>query len=104
MKEISFSKKSKFIDQKDIEGGFVLACASKVRSNLIIDIPEVKKSKDKIEKGMLSIEKQKKYVGVNKNELSEIEIKPWILKETIEVEKPILGYSTSDVLQAYEID
>ncbi len=92
-----FSKKSKFIDQKDMEDGFVLACASKVRSNLIIDIPEVKKSKAKIEKGVLSIEKQKKYVGVNKNELSEIEIKPWILKETIEVEKPILGYSTSDI-------
>lgn len=92
-----FSKKSKFIDQNDAEAGFVLACLSKVKSNLIIDIPEVKKSKAKIEKGAFSIEKQKKYVSVNKNELSEIEIKPWIIKEIIEVEKPILGYSTSDI-------
>lgn len=92
-----FSKKTKFIDIKDRENGYVLSCTAKIKSDLVIQIPEFKKSKTGIEKGTFSIDKQKRYAGVSENELSEIEIKPWIIKETIEIEKPKLGYNTSDL-------
>lgn len=92
-----FSKKSKFIDIKDRENGYVLSCAAKIKSDLVIQIPEFKKTKTGIEKGAFSIDKQKRYTGVSENELSAIEIKPWIIRETIEIEKPKLGYNTSDL-------
>ena len=91
------SKKNKFIDIKDRENGYVLSCITKIKSDLVIQIPEFKKSKTGIEKGTFSIDKKKKYSGVSENELSGIEIKPWIIKETIEIEKPKLGYNTSDL-------
>ncbi|MHB1336924.1 MAG: ASKHA domain-containing protein [Candidatus Humimicrobiaceae bacterium] len=92
-----FSKKTKFIDIIDRKNGYVLSCITKIKSDLVIQIPEFKKSKTGIEKGTFFRDKQKRYAGVSENELSEIEIKPWVIKETIEIEKPKLGYSTSDL-------
>ncbi|MCL4377467.1 MAG: ASKHA domain-containing protein [Actinobacteria bacterium] len=91
------SKKSKFIDINDKENGYVLACASKIKSDLIVEIPEFKKTKTRIEKGAFSINKYKKYAAVSENEFSEVKINPWLIKETIKIEKPKLGYSTSDL-------
>ena len=89
------TKKSKFISTKEKEDGFVLSCQSKVESDLVVFIPEQKKAKVRIEEGRLVEKPSKNYTGISQNELSPVEIKPWILKETIKVEKPSISYSTS---------
>ncbi|PIU28238.1 MAG: hypothetical protein COT09_05600, partial [Candidatus Hydromicrobium americanum] len=91
------TKKSKFISSKEKENGYVLSCLSKVESDLIVEVPRQKKAVVKIEKGRFADIESKIYADISKDELSSVEIKPWIKKETIIVEKPSLSYGTSDL-------
>ena len=92
-----YSKRNKFIKGKEKEDGYVLSCLSKVRSDAVIFIPEKKKVRAKIEEGKFEIDKNKIYSGINTDELAAVEIKPWIIKERINVERPTLDYNTSDL-------
>jgi uncharacterized 2Fe-2S/4Fe-4S cluster protein (DUF4445 family) len=93
------TKKSKFISLKEKENGYVLSCLSRVESDLIVEVPEQKKVKAKIVDGRFADSEFKTYAGVSNDELSSVEIKPWIKKETIVVEKPSLSYGTSDLFR-----
>lgn len=91
------TKKSKFISLNEEKDGFVLACLSKVKSDLVVFIPKQEKVKAKIESGRFAEKPSKVYTGVSQKELSAVEIKPWIIKETVKVDKPSLSYGTSDL-------
>lgn len=91
------TEKSKFISSKEKKDGYVLSCLTRVKSDLTVFIPEPEKVKARIDEGRLAEKTSKIYTGISKKELSEVEIKPWILKETIKVEKPSLSYGTSDL-------
>ena len=91
------STDSKFVTSREKKEGFILSCQSKIRSDLVVLIPEQKKARAKIKKGESAKEPSKVYAGICQSELSSVEIKPWIVKETIEVEKPSLSYGTSDL-------
>lgn len=93
------TKKSRFISSKEKENGYVLSCLSKVESDLIIEVPRQKKAGVKIEKGRFADIESKIYADISKDELSAVEIKPWIKKGTIVVEKPSLSYGTSDLFR-----
>lgn len=95
--KVETKKSSKFITQKEKEDGFVLSCLTKVKSDLVVSIPTQKKEKGRIEKGELGEKLSKAYAGISKKELSSVEIKPWIVKEWIKVEKPSFSYGTSDL-------
>ena len=84
---------------KEKENGYVLSCLSKVESDLIIEVPRQKKAGVKIEKGRFADIESKIYADISKDELSAVEIKPWIKKGTIVVEKPSLSYGTSDLFR-----
>ncbi len=85
------SKKTKFISADKASEGFVLSCQAEIKSDLEVDIPEQKKAKAKIAEGM--------YKGISAEELEDIEIKPWIIKETIKVKEPSLSSGTSDLFR-----
>lgn len=93
------TKKSKFISPKQEEMGYVLSCLSKVKSDLIVEIPMRKKAGVKIEKGRFADIGSKIYADISKDEFSSVEIKPWIKRETVVVKKPSLGYGTSDLFR-----
>ncbi|MBU4314649.1 MAG: DUF4445 domain-containing protein [Actinobacteria bacterium] len=93
------TKKSKFISSKEKENGYVLSCLSKVESDLIVEVPRQKKAGVKIEKGRFADIESKIYADISKDELASVEIKPWIKKGTIVVEKPSLSYGTSDLFR-----
>jgi uncharacterized 2Fe-2S/4Fe-4S cluster protein (DUF4445 family) len=91
------TKRSKFISPKQKEAGYVLSCQSRIRSDLLVEIPKQKKEKAKIEKGRFADISSKSYSDISSDEFQSIEIKPWIKKETISVGKPSLSYGTSDL-------
>lgn len=93
------TKKSKFISSKEKENGYVLSCLSKVESDLIVEVLRQKKVVVKIEKGRFADIESKIYADISKDELASVEIKPWIKKGTIVVEKPSLSYGTSDLFR-----
>lgn len=93
------TKKSRFISSKEKENGYVLSCLSKVKSDLIVEIPMRKKAGVKIEKGRFADIESKIYADISKDEFSSVEIKPWIKRETVVVKKPSLGYGTSDLFR-----
>lgn len=93
------TKKSKFISSGEREKGYVLSCLSKVESDLIVEIPRRRKARAKIVEGRFTDAESKVYVGISKDELSSVEVKPWIKKKTIVVEKPSLSYGTSDLFR-----
>jgi len=93
------TKKTKLISPAEKEKGYVLSCLSKVESDLIVEIPPQHKVKAKIEKGKFTEIKSKEYLDINREELSKVEIKPWIKKVAIVVEKPSLSYGTSDLFR-----
>ncbi|MBC7332855.1 MAG: DUF4445 domain-containing protein [Actinobacteria bacterium] len=89
----------KFISKKEKENGFVLSCQARVKSDLVVYVPERVKQKGKIEKGELGERPSKIYAGISKREFSSIEVKPWIVKEWLKVEKPSFSYGTSDLFR-----
>jgi uncharacterized 2Fe-2S/4Fe-4S cluster protein (DUF4445 family) len=93
------TKKSKFISSREKEKGYVLSCLSKIESDLIVEIPRQRKVRAKIVEGRFTDTQSKVYADINKDELSSVEIKPWIKKKTIVVEKPSLSYGTSDLFR-----
>ncbi len=93
------TKKSKFISSKEGKEGYVLSCLSKIESNLVVEVPRQQKVRAKIVEGRFTDMQSKVYAGISKDELSSVEIKPWIKKETIVVEKPSLSYGTSDLFR-----
>lgn len=92
-----YAKGNKFISDDEKKRGFVLSCLSKIKENIVVLIPEKTKAKGKIEKGKFEIGKGKLYSGINTDELAAAEIKPWIIKEKITVEKPTLNSNTNDL-------
>ncbi len=93
------TKKSRFISAGQKEKGYVLSCLSKVKSDLIVEIPKQKKSRAKIEKGRFAETGSKIYAGISRDEFSSVEIKPWIKKEAMSVKKPTLSHGTSDLFR-----
>ncbi|MFC2159346.1 ASKHA domain-containing protein [Actinomycetota bacterium] len=91
------SKKTRFISASDKRKGFVLSCLAKVKGDLEVEIPVRKKSRAKIAEGKYSIRTSKSYSGISTDELSSVEVKPWFLKENLQVEEPTLSYGTSDL-------
>ena len=91
------TKKTGLISPGKKEKGYVLSCLSKVQSDLIIEIPRQRKARAKIVDGVFAEIKSKKYSDINRSEISSVQIKPWIKKEAITVEKPSLSYGTSDL-------
>ncbi len=91
------SKRTKFISANDKKKGFVLSCLAKVKSDLEVEISIRKKSRAKIAEGKYSSRTLKDYSGINTEELSSVEVKPWFLKENLIVEEPTLSYGTSDL-------
>jgi uncharacterized 2Fe-2S/4Fe-4S cluster protein (DUF4445 family) len=91
------TKRSKFISPKQKKAGYVLSCQSRIKDDLVVEIPRQKKAKAKIEKGRFADIGSKAYSEVSSDEFQSIEIKPWIKKETISVGKPSLSYGTSDL-------
>lgn len=92
-----YSEKSKFISEKKKKEGFVLSCLSKVVSDIVVLVPESRKVKARIEEGEFKKGRDKIYSGVDKDELAEVEIKPWIIKKRINVRKPTLDHNPSDL-------
>lgn len=93
------TKKTRFISPVQKEKGYVLSCLSEVESDLVIEIPPRKKAKAKIVEGRFTEIKSKKYSDISKSEISRVQIKPWIKKAFIVVEKPSLSYGTSDLFR-----
>lgn len=93
------TKKSKFISPKQKEKGYVLSCLSKVKGDLIVEIPQRKKVRAKIDRGKFADTGSKSYSGISSDEFLSVEIKPWIEKGTISIEKPSLSYRTSDLFR-----
>ena len=89
---------NKYLSQSSIEENIVLSCKTEVNNNLDILIPQRKISNAFIEKGSF-IKKTvpKNYLEISSDRLAEIEIKPWIIKKTINIQKPTLNYGTSDL-------
>ncbi|MBN2072546.1 MAG: DUF4445 domain-containing protein [Actinobacteria bacterium] len=87
---------SRFISKSDKEKGFVLSCMSRVKSDLTVRLPEARKSRGSITIGGFD-STGKDYAGISTDELSKVEIEPWIIKENITVEAPSLSYGTSDL-------
>jgi len=85
------SKKTRFISSDKADEGFVLSCQAKVTGDIIVEVPGKKKAKAKIAEG--------RYSGVSTEELADIEIKPWIVKETIRVKEPSISSGTSDLFR-----
>ncbi|MBM3712625.1 MAG: 2Fe-2S iron-sulfur cluster binding domain-containing protein, partial [Actinobacteria bacterium] len=90
------SKRSKFITSDEKKRGYVLSCLAKVKSNLTVFIHEKKVKKAKIEEGQIESVIGKIYSGIEKDVFAAVEIKPWIIKERIKVEKPTLNYNIND--------
>ena len=93
------SKKSISVKDNKKKQRYVLACMTKVIGDITVTIPEKKKRSAKIDQGTYDILAGKTYSGINKDELSEPEIKPWIIKENIKVENPTLDYNTNDIFR-----
>lgn len=93
------TKRSRFISPEDKKKGYVLSCLSKIESDLTVEVPPQKKVRAKIVGGRFTDMQSKVYAGINSDHLSSIEIKPWIRKEAINVEKPSLSYGTSDLFR-----
>ncbi len=91
------TKKSKFILPAEKEKGYVLSCQSKVESDLTVEIPPQHKARAKIVEGGFTEIESKVYSDISRSELSSVEIKPWIKKAPIIVQKPSLSYGTSDL-------
>lgn len=93
------TKRSRFISPADKQKGYVLSCLSKIESDLVVEVPAQKKVRAKIVGGRFTDMESKVYADINMDHLSSIEIKPWIKKETFNVEKPSLSYGTSDLFR-----
>jgi uncharacterized 2Fe-2S/4Fe-4S cluster protein (DUF4445 family) len=93
------SKSTKFIDSKQKDEGFVLACKSNIYSDTVVFIPDKKQKKAKIEDDKFYVINGKAYSSIDKKELAEVEIDPWIIKEKIEVQKPTFQYTTTDLFR-----
>lgn len=91
------TEKTKFISPGEKKKGYVLSCLTRVKSDLVVEIPPESKVRAKIEKGKFTEIESKEYSDISKEELAPIDIKPWIKKITVTVEKPSLSYGTSDL-------
>ncbi len=90
------TKKTKFISESEKKEGFVLSCLTKITDDLVVFIPEQKKTRAIIDKGKLA-ESSNVYADINRKEYEKVEIKPWIEKVNLKVEEPSLSYGTSDL-------
>ncbi|MHB1347135.1 MAG: ASKHA domain-containing protein [Candidatus Humimicrobiaceae bacterium] len=89
--------KSKDLEQSKNKN-IVLSCITQVKSDLEVLIPHRKDSKAFIEKGsFINKTASKDYLEISSDRLAEVEIKPWIIKKTISIQKPTLNYGTSDL-------
>ncbi len=93
------SKPTKFIDSKQKDAGFVLACKSTIYSDTIVLVPDKKQKKAKIDSDKFYVINGKAYSTIDKKELAEVEIDPWIIKEEIKVQKPTFQYNTTDLFR-----
>jgi len=91
------SKRNKFITPDEKKKGYALSCLTKIESDLTVVIPERKKLKSKIEEGLFEKTTDKLYSNIKKDELAAAEIKPWIIKDSVEIEKPTLNYNVNDL-------
>ncbi len=91
--------KTEFISKEEQEEGYVLSCLSRVESDLVVETFSRSEVSAKIEKGIFTEMASKEYSGINMSEISQVELKPWIEKATIIVEKPSLSYITSDLFR-----
>jgi uncharacterized 2Fe-2S/4Fe-4S cluster protein (DUF4445 family) len=79
------------------KNGMVLACKSIVLSDAIVYIPDKTFVKGKIENDTLVLKNGKAYRSIDKKELTEIEVEPWVVKERIYVKRPTFQDNTSDL-------
>ncbi len=93
------TKKTRFISAEEKKSGYVLSCLSKVESDLVVETFSENEVSAKIEKGIFTEMESKEYSDINRSEISSIEIKPWMEKAAITVEKPSLSYGTSDLFR-----
>jgi uncharacterized 2Fe-2S/4Fe-4S cluster protein (DUF4445 family) len=92
------SDDNKNINKGEKDKNIVLACKIQIKDNLDIFIPLKKKNEAVIEKGsFIKRNASGDYLEIKRANLSEVEIKPWIIKKTINIQKPTLNYGTSDL-------
>jgi len=94
--------KSDFLSIDDEAKGYVLACQTYPKSDLVVEIPVMEIEEASIQEGLLAEDilkldiSEKVLAGIKKLDIRNIKIYPRVVKKLLTMEPPIVGRSDSD--------
>lgn len=93
---------SELLSKEDEERGYVLACQTYPKSDLVVDVPIMEIEEASIEEGLLAKDivkletTEKVLAGIKRLDIRDVKIFPRVVKKLITVEQPVVGRGDSD--------
>jgi len=93
---------SELLSSEDKERGYVLACQTYPKSDLVIEVPVIEIGEAVIQEGLLAEDilkleiTEKVLAGIKRLDIRDVKILPRVVKKLITVEAPLIGRSSSD--------